>query len=62
MRRGFIAEKYQTLVDALYGDAHHCEIEAEVKFEDGRKGTLRADIRIAEARVFDAAGGPRKAA
>ena len=62
VRRGFIAEKYQTLVDALYGDAHHCEIEAEVKFEDGRKGTLRADIRIAEARVFDAAGGPRKAA
>ena len=62
VRRGFIAEKYQTLVDALYGDAHHCEIEAEVKFEDGRKGTLRADIRIAEARVFDAAGSPRKAA
>jgi len=62
VRRGFIAEKYRTLVDALYSDAHHCEIEAEVKFEDGRKGTLRADIRIAEARVFDAAGSPRKAA
>jgi long-chain acyl-CoA synthetase len=46
VRRGFIAEKYGRLVDALYGGAAHCEIETEVRFEDGRRGSIRADVRI----------------
>ena len=62
VRRGFIAEKYATLVEALYSGADHCEIEAQVKFEDGRSGTLRADLRICEARTFPAAEARREAA
>lgn len=46
VRRGFIADKYGKLVDALYGGQAHCEIETEVKFEDGRRGAIRADVRI----------------
>jgi long-chain acyl-CoA synthetase len=46
VRRGFIAEKYGLLVEALYGGKQHCVIETEVKFEDGRKGSVRADVRI----------------
>jgi long-chain acyl-CoA synthetase len=46
VRRGFIAEKYGKLVEALYGGLSHCEIETEVKFEDGRRGVVRADLRI----------------
>ncbi len=52
VRRGFIAEKYARLVEALYESADHCEIEAQVKFEDGRTGTIRADLRIADAKTF----------
>ncbi|HLI14172.1 MAG TPA: AMP-binding protein [Alphaproteobacteria bacterium] len=52
VRRRFIAEKYAPLVEALYGDAGACEIETEVKFEDGRTGRLRATIAIADAAVF----------
>ena len=48
VRRGFIAERYAQLVDALYSTASHCEIEAQVKFEDGRTGTIRADVRICD--------------
>ena len=48
VRRGFIAEKYGVLVDALYGGRQHCVIETEVKFEDGRKGSVRADVRISD--------------
>jgi long-chain acyl-CoA synthetase len=52
VRRGFIAEKYALLIDALYSDKAECHIETQVKFEDGRTGTVRADVQIREARVF----------
>src|SRR3954447_8721194 len=38
VRRGFISERYRTLVDALYGGDTHRFVETEVTFEDGRKG------------------------
>jgi long-chain acyl-CoA synthetase len=52
VRRRHVGEKYQALVDALYSDARECEIETEMKFEDGRTGTLRATLRIADAETF----------
>src|SRR5690606_31281394 len=36
VRRGFIAERYQVLVDALYGGQAEQFITTQVKFEDGR--------------------------
>jgi long-chain acyl-CoA synthetase len=54
VRRGYIAQKYATLIDALYGDGNHVQVEAKVTYEDGRVGTVRADVRIREAAV---AGG-----
>jgi long-chain acyl-CoA synthetase len=49
VRRGFIAEKYAPLVAALYSGMSSCFIETEVKFEDGRKGKIRADVKIRDA-------------
>ena len=57
VRRGFIAQKYAALVDALYSDEDHVSVEAKVTYEDGRIGTVRADVRIREAEVF-ASGAP----
>jgi long-chain acyl-CoA synthetase len=37
VRRGFVAEKYGVLIDALYSGKASQFIETEVKFEDGRK-------------------------
>ena len=53
VRRGFIAEKYAVLVDALY-DARKSEqfIETQVKFEDGRTGAVSATLKIIEAKRF----------
>jgi long-chain acyl-CoA synthetase len=51
VRRGFIAEKYGALVQALYSDRNHVAVEAKVTYEDGRTGTVRADVRILEAEV-----------
>jgi long-chain acyl-CoA synthetase len=54
VRRGHIGEKYQVLVDAMYGGLDHQYIETQVKFEDGRTGMVAADLPIAEAKTFDA--------
>ncbi len=55
LRRGFIADKYAALVDALYAEQDRVSVEARVTYEDGRTGTVRADVRIREADVFAAA-------
>jgi long-chain acyl-CoA synthetase len=54
VRRGFIAERYQVLVDALYGGKTSQYIETAVKFEDGRSGMVAADLKIADAKVLPA--------
>ena len=59
VRRGFIADKYQALVDALYGGKTEQYIETQVKFEDGRSGSVSATLQIADAKTFAPA---RKAA
>jgi long-chain acyl-CoA synthetase len=46
VRRGFIAERYAPLVTALYDGSLEADINAEVTFEDGRRGTLAARVRI----------------
>lgn len=46
VRRGYIAQKYAPLIEALYGDRDHVAVDAKVTYEDGRTGTIRADIRI----------------
>jgi long-chain acyl-CoA synthetase len=46
VRRGFIGERYKTLVDALYSSARDVHIKVDMTFEDGRKGTIEGDIAI----------------
>jgi long-chain acyl-CoA synthetase len=55
VRRGFIAEKYGVLIDALYAGRAIQHIETLVKFEDGRSGLVAADLRIEDAAVLPAA-------
>ena len=46
VRRGYIARKYEALIEALYGESDRAQVEALVTYEDGRTGTIRADVRI----------------
>ncbi|HEX5737518.1 MAG TPA: AMP-binding protein, partial [Hydrogenophaga sp.] len=52
VRRGFIADKYGVLVNALYGDQKEQYIETQVKFEDGRTGSVSATLKVDDARTF----------
>lgn len=58
VRRGFVAEKYAVLVDALYGGKSEQFIETQVKFEDGRTGSVSATLKITDAKTY----APLKAA
>lgn len=51
VRRGFIAERYQPLIDALYSGKTEQFIATEVTFEDGRKGNISATVKIRDAKT-----------
>jgi long-chain acyl-CoA synthetase len=54
VRRGYIGDKYQLLVDALYGGRSEQYIETQVKFEDGRSGVVAATLKIVDVPTFPA--------
>jgi long-chain acyl-CoA synthetase len=52
VRRGFIADKYDALIDGFYTGKTSQFIETVVKFEDGRTGSVSATLRIDDAKTF----------
>jgi long-chain acyl-CoA synthetase len=62
VRRGFIAERYAPLIAALYDGRSEADIATEVTFEDGRKGTISARVKIRDIQAADAAPSLEKAA
>ncbi|HEY5763646.1 MAG TPA: AMP-binding protein [Rhodocyclaceae bacterium] len=60
VRRGFIAERYGDLIEALYSGQESCHITTVVKYEDGRSNSIEADVRICDANMLP--WSPAKAA
>ena len=54
VKRGYINEKYQLLVEALYAGRSEQFIETAVKFEDGRSGSVSATLKLDDAKTFPA--------
>jgi long-chain acyl-CoA synthetase len=52
VRRRFIAEKYAAILKALDDGADRCVVEAQVRFEDGRTGSVRAELAVVEAKTY----------
>jgi len=50
VRRGFIAQKYEVLLEAMFSGKDSQYVETQVKFEDGRAGAVSATLRIANAK------------
>jgi len=61
VRRRFIAEKYESVIHALYTGADHCWVEAAMRFEDGRTGTVRAQLAVHAAKTFPPASAVKAA-
>ena len=59
VRRGFLGERYKTVVDALYDGSRTAHISVEVTFEDGRKGRIEGTMAIRDVKpapAFEMAG------
>ncbi|MEL6519660.1 MAG: AMP-binding protein [Pseudomonadota bacterium] len=51
VRRRIIEDKYADLITALYDGSRTLSTETEVMYEDGRTGSIKADLEIRDARV-----------
>jgi long-chain acyl-CoA synthetase len=58
VRRGPIAEKYQVLLEALYGGRTQQHIETQIRFEDGRTGMAAATLKIVDLQLQVSPQGP----
>lgn len=56
VRRSFINERYAPLIDALYDGSTHKHVVTEVTFEDGRTGSIEADVEIRDMTVYPPSG------
>jgi long-chain acyl-CoA synthetase len=54
IRRGFIAERYAPLVEALYASVMAADISTQVTFEDGHKGVIAARVAIRDMKPYPA--------
>jgi len=61
VRRGFIGEKYEPLLKALYSSDSMVHVNAQVRYEDGRTGTFSADLKIRDASTFAPAAAKQAA-
>ena len=52
VRRSFVAEKYETLIDALFTGKDKVTVDATFTYEDGRATTMKADLKIRDAEIF----------
>jgi long-chain acyl-CoA synthetase len=52
VRRRFIAEKYATLIEALYAGKDNVDVEAKITYEDGRTATMKANLKIRDVETY----------
>ena len=54
VRRRIISDRYGPMIEALFSDAKAVYMEVQMTFEDGRTGTVDANLKIADATVYPA--------
>ncbi|MEZ5816307.1 MAG: AMP-binding protein [Hyphomicrobiaceae bacterium] len=62
VRRGFIAERYEPLVTALYDGSREAHISVDVTFEDGRKGKIEGNVEIVDMKAYPSSEATAKEA
>jgi long-chain acyl-CoA synthetase len=46
VRRGFVAQKYADIIEALYADAASVAVTTVIRYQDGRQATLQTELSI----------------
>ncbi|PCH45679.1 MAG: long-chain fatty acid--CoA ligase [Hyphomicrobiales bacterium] len=62
IRRSLVNERYAPLIDALYDGSEEKFVETEVMFEDGRKGSISATVKIRDVETHEYAAVKMKEA
>lgn len=62
VRRRIIAERYGTLIEALYDGSTSVHAETEMTYEDGRKGKISGTVAIVDVETYPAAAKQSQAA
>ena len=58
VRRTIVADRYEPLVTALYDGSTEVFADTEVTYEDGRKGSISANLEIRDVKTFDRTAQP----
>ncbi|HDZ89280.1 MAG: AMP-binding protein [Deltaproteobacteria bacterium] len=48
VRRKFVAERYKDLIQALYGEEEELQVEADIRYQDGKGFRMKTTVRIWE--------------
>ena len=51
VRRGVIAERYATIIDAIYSGANEVKVDTEIAFQDGSKQRIRTTLPVASLKT-----------
>lgn len=46
LRRGYLADHYQNIIDSIYSDSEQVTVSAVVHYQDGREGVVETALRI----------------
>ncbi len=53
LRRGFVENRYQDIVEALYSNSDNVHIDTTIKYEDGREAHIVTDLHIRKLKMED---------
>ena len=53
VRRRIIEQKYADLIEGLYSDKSQISTSTEVTYEDGRKGSISADLELRDVTLAE---------
>jgi long-chain acyl-CoA synthetase len=57
VRRGFVAERYREVIDAMYSEAEDIYIEATIKYQDGKTSHIKTTMVIKDLGKEEDRGG-----
>jgi long-chain acyl-CoA synthetase len=46
LRRGLLGERYGDMIEAMYGGDDQVEVQAAVKYRDGREGVIQTTVHV----------------
>lgn len=53
VRRKFVEGRYKDLIDALYGDQEKLEIEADIRYQDGKGFRMKTVVRVKQVEPLE---------